>query len=169
MEAMIFYKTNTGHSKEYAELLGPRISCSEIYPLNKFNLKKIKDVKNIIFIGPIRNNVVQGLAKFLKKYDEFKDKNIYICAVGIKPNDAQNKESVIVANALNYYHVRLYILRGGFDISRFSKVKQFFIKLIVKIASKKYPELSMMISHPINLVSGYDLDPLVNVYYKVNS
>lgn len=168
MKTIIYYKTNTNFTKEYVDLLKPRIECDQAFDINKIDKKAILANENIVFMGPIRNNVIKGLDKFLKKYKYMKDKNIFVFAVGVEPISNDKKDNIIMANALQDYHLRLYLLNGGFDINRFPKIKQCFIRQVFKVASKKRPELSMMTDHPINLVNGSGLDNMVDVYYKVN-
>ena len=168
MRTIIYYKSNTGFTKEYVDLLAPRIECKEIYDIKKMKTKDIKNADNIIFMGPLRNNVIVGLNKFLKKYDKMEDKNIFVFAIGIEPASNDKKENVIMANGLELYHVRLYLIPGGFDIERYKGIKKSFMKTIFKIASKKRPELKMITTQRINQVNGTHLDRMVDVFYKIN-
>ena len=168
MRTIIYYKSNTGFTKEYVDLLAPRIECKEIYDIKKMKTKDIKNADNIIFMGPLRNNVIVGLNKFLKKYDKMEDKNIFVFAIGIEPASNDKKENVIMANGLELYHVRLYLIPGGFDIERYKGIKKSFMKTIFKIASKKRPELKMISTQRINQVNGTHLDRMVDVFYKIN-
>ena len=168
MRTIIYYKSNTGFTKEYVDLLAPRIECKEIYDIKKMKTKDIKNADNIIFMGPLRNNVIVGLNKFLKKYDKMEDKNIFVFAIGIEPASNDKKENVIMANGLELYHVRLYLIPGGFDIERYKGIKKSFMKTIFKIASKKRPELKMISTQRINQVNGTHLDRMVDVFYIIN-
>ena len=168
MRTIIYYKSNTGFTKEYVDLLAPRIECKEIYDIKKMKTKDIKNADNIIFMGPLRNNVIVGLNKFLKKYDKMEDKNIFVFAIGIEPASNDKKENVIMANGLELYHVRLYLIPGGFDIERYKGIKKSFMKTIFKIAGKKRPELKMISTQRINQVNGTHLDRMVDVFYIIN-
>lgn len=168
MKTIIYYKTNTGYTKEYVDLLKPRIECEEDYPINKISNKKIKENDNIIFMGPLRNNVILGLSKFLKHYKSMEKKNIFIFGVGIEPTTEEKKENVVMANGLELYHVRLYLIPGGFDLSRYKGIQKFVMKTTFKIASKKHPELCMISQRNINYVDGINLDRMIDVYFKIN-
>ncbi len=168
MKTIIYYKSNTGFTKEYVDLLTPRIECEEVYDIRKIRNKDIKTADNIIFMGPLRNNVIVGLNKFLKHYDKMEGKNIFVFAVGIEPATSEKKENVVMANGLELYHIRLYLIPGGFDIERYKGIKKSLIKAIFKIASKKRPELKMISTQRINQVNGMNLDRMVDVFYKVN-
>jgi hypothetical protein len=168
MKTIIYYKTNTGFTYDYVELLKPRIECEKDFDVKKINKKDILENKNIIFMGPLRNNVILGLNKFFKKYKYMKDKNVFIFAVGMEPYSQDKKDNVIMSNALQEYHVRLYLLPGGFDLSRMKPLKRWFFKRAIKIVSKSHPELNMINGRTINMVEGRNLDNMVDVYYKVN-
>ena len=170
MKNIIIYKTNTGFTKEYAEMLARRID-GEVIPVNKLKTKTLKEADNIFYGGPLRNNVILGINKFLKKYNVYKDKNIFIFAVGIQPEDSEKRENVIAANGLDLYHVRLYFLLGGVDLNRMSKMKRFFIVQGMKMASKQQGMsedlIKSRLENPINMVNSSNLDKMVDVYRRV--
>jgi len=168
MKTIIYYKTNTGFTYNYVELLKPRIECEKDFEINKIKKTDVLANDNIIFMGPLRNNVILGLNKFLKKYKNMKGKNVFIFAVGMEPITGDKKDNVIMANALQEYHVRLYLLPGGFDLSRMKSFKRWIFKVGIKIASKSNPELRMISDRNLNLVDGRNLDNMVEVYYKLN-
>jgi menaquinone-dependent protoporphyrinogen IX oxidase len=167
MKTIIYYKSNTGFTKEYAELLKPRIECETLLTISKIKNKDLKNCDNVVFMGPIRNNVILGLSKFLKKYNKMENKNIFVFGVGIEPNTDAKKENVIMANGLEFYHIRLYLLPGGFDLNRYKGFQKKFMKFIFKVASKKHPEMSLISSQSVNQVNGIYLDRMVDVFYKI--
>ena len=68
MKNIIFYKSNTGFTKQYVDMLQNRIVPLEVYKVEKINKKLLEGADNVFFAGPLRNNVILGLSKFLKKY-----------------------------------------------------------------------------------------------------
>lgn len=172
MKNILFYKSNTGFTKEYCDMLANRIVPLETYKVNKISKKLLKDADNVFFGGPLKNNVIQGLDKFLKKYKYMKDKNIFVFAVGIQPPDDEKRELVIEANGLDSYHVRLYLILGGFDLNRMKFPKKQLIKLGFNAMAKKEPDKASMIlsrlDNPINFVSNSNLDKMVDTYRRVN-
>ena len=74
MKNIIFYKSNTGFTKQYVDMLQNRIVPLEVYKVEKINKKLLEGADNVFFAGPLRNNVILGLSKFLKKYKYMKDK-----------------------------------------------------------------------------------------------
>ena len=171
MKNLIIYKSNTGFTKEYAEILQRRIG-GDLVEVKRLKKKMLIEADNIFYGGPIRNNVIESLNKFLKYYDYIEDKNIFIFAVGIQPATEDKKDNVITANGLDLYHVRLYLLNGGMDITRMSKFKQKLMLYGSKLAAKKEgisaDVVESRLKTPINMVNSDNLDRMIEVYRKVN-
>ena len=172
MKNIIFYKSNTGFTKQYVDMLQNRIVPLEIYKVEKINKKLLEGADNVFFAGPLRNNVILGLSKFLKKYKYMKDKNIYVIATGIQPPDDEKRDLVITTNSLDEYHVRLFLLQGGLDINKMKPLTKMMMKLSIKMAIKKDPSqkemLEQRLNGSLNFVSNSNLDRLVDIYRRVN-
>lgn len=171
MENLIVYKSETGFTKKYVDSLERRLPDSQVVEVKKFKAKMTKDVDFIFFGGPLRNSKILGLDKFLKHYEKFKDKNIFIFCTGIEPINDEKKDSVITANALNYYHVRLYLLPGGMDYSKMSKVMQKMVKIGLEAAAKKQnlplEQIQGRLTTPIDLTDISKLDRMLDVYHRI--
>ena len=171
MKNILFYKSNMGHTLKYAQALKRKIIPLEIYPIKKISNKLIKDVDNIFFGGPLRNNKIEGLDKFLSKYEKFEDKNIFIFSTGIEPITEEKKMDIIEANGLNFYHVRFYMLPGGIDLAKLSKFKRFIILKGLEIAAKKEKQdvslIKSSLSNHIDRTSDAYLDKMIDVYRKI--
>lgn len=172
MKNIIFYKSNTGFTKQYVDMLQNRIVPLEVYKVEKINKKLLEGADNVFFAGPLRNNVILGLSKFLKKYKYMKDKNIYVIATGIQPPDDEKRDLVITTNSLDEYHVRLFLLLGGLDINKMKPLTKMMMKLSIKMAIKKDPSqkemLEQRLNGSLNFVSSSNLDRLVDIYRRVN-
>ena len=172
MKNIIFYKSNTGFTKQYVDMLQNRIVPLEVYKVEKINKKLLEGADNVFFAGPLRNNVILGLSKFLKKYKYMKDKNIYVIATGIQPPDDEKRDLVITTNSLDEYHVRLFLLLGGLDINKMKPLTKMMMKISIKMAIKKDPSqkemLEQRLNRSLNFVSNSNLDRLVDIYRRVN-
>ena len=172
MKNIIFYKSNTGFTKQYVDMLQNRIVPLEVYKVEKINKKLLEGADNVFFAGPLRNNVILGLSKFLKKYKYMKDKNIYVIATGIQPPDDEKRDLVITTNSLDEYHVRLFLLLGGLDINKMKPLTKMMMKISIKMAIKKDPSqkemLEQWLNGSLNFVSNSNLDRLVDIYRRVN-
>lgn len=171
MESLIIYKSNTGFTKRYVDSLERRILDSKVVDIKDLRKSDLKEAKFIFYGGPLKNDKIDGLDKFLKYYDLVENKNIFIFCTGISPLDDKKKENVILANGLNLYHVRLYLLPGGFDFNKMSKFEQKMIKLGLKMQAEKQGFSKDLIESRLNssvdLVDLNKLDRMVEVYHAV--
>ena len=170
MKNLIIYKSNTGHTKEYSEMLERRIS-GKLISIDNLKKNDIKEADNIFYGGPLRNNVILGLKKFLKYYKLFESKNIFIYAVGMEPYSEDKKENVIASNGLDLYHVRLYFLQGGIDLSKMKfpmrQLLLYGLKRSLKKEGLSEDLLEQRINNPINMVNSSNLDHMIDIYHRV--
>ena len=170
MKNLIIYKSNTGHTKEYSEMLERRIS-GKLISIDNLKKNDIKEADNIFYGGPLRNNVILGLKKFLKYYKLFESKNVFIYAVGMEPYSEDKKENVIASNGLDLYHVRLYFLQGGMDLSKMKfpmrQLLLYGLKRSLKKEGLSEDLLEQRINNPINMVNSSNLDHMIDIYHRV--
>ena len=171
MKTILIYKSNTGYTKKYVDSIERRLVDIEVVPFKKAKWGKLKNYDTIIYGGPLRANKIEGLNKLLNKYNKIKDKNIFIFATGIEPVTDSKKEDVIMANGLEYYHVRLYLFPGGMDYSKMSKLTQKLITLGLKASAGKQnlnaDDLISRFKNPIDMTNMDYLDRMIDVYRKV--
>ena len=151
----IVYKSSTGHTKQYAEMLGESLKIP-VYNLEeaKSNLKKNDE---IIFLGWVCATKIQGLSK-IKRY------NVKcIGAVGAYPAEKNYIENLKNANKVN---VELFYLRGGLDFNKLTglkkKVLQFVKNMIEKENKAENQEMIKLFKDGGNYVSDENLKPMLN-------
>lgn len=172
MKTLVVYLSETGFTKQYVDMLTSKLVNPEIVEIKDLKKSMIKEADIIFYGGPLRNNVIRGLDKFLKFHELFDGKEVLIFATGIQPIDDDKKQNVIDSNGLNLYHVRLYLLPGGLDISKMGAMKQKMIKFGLKQAFKsgKMPEgvteemIEQRFAYPINLVTPNAIERMIYVY-----
>ena len=171
MKTLLIYKSETGFTKAYADMIKARIPDLTVVDLKHFKRKMVKENDIIFYGGPLRNNVIVGLKKFLKHYKLFENKNVFIYAVGIEPYSEDKKENVIAANGLDLYHVRLYFLQGGMDLSKMKFPMRQLLLVGLKQSLKKQglseDLLEDRIKNPINMVNSSNLDHMIDIYHRV--
>ena len=150
----IVYKSSTGHTKQYAEMLGKSLKIP-VYNLKeaKSNLKKNDE---IIFLGWICATKIQGLSK-IKRY------NVKcIGAVGAYPAEKNYIESLKKANNVN---AELFYLRGGLDFNKLTgikkKVLQFVKNMMEKENNVENQEMIKLFKDGGNYVSNENLKPMI--------
>lgn len=165
----IIYTSNSGFTKEYAELLSKEVNIP-VYELKKIKNEVAKN-EEILYMGWIMGGMVIGLNKALKKY------NIKaVCCVGMsKPNEKQN-EDIIKQNNLN--KDTFFYLQGGFDMEKLSGIYKFMMKSIKSNVEKSLQEkenkteedlqtLEMMRGR-VDCVSKENLENIIN-FIKSNN
>ena len=175
MKTLLVYKSETGFTKDYVDAIQRRIPDVEIVDIKHFKRKMVKQSDIIFYGGPLRNNVILGLNKFLKANDLFDGKDVFVFATGIQPIDNEKKENVINANGLEFYHVRLYLLPGGLDINKMKPLKRKLFSFAMKkaLTSNQMPEgvdktlLESRINQRLNLVNPSAIDRMIEVYNVV--
>ncbi len=171
MKTLIFYTTKTGFTKQYVDILERRLTDVEVYPLKKISPKLLQDADIIFYGAPANGTRINGLKKFLKYYKFIKDKHIFIFGVGMEPPDDDRRENIITANNLDSYHVRLYLLQGGFDFTKYNFLMKKVIETTLRSQAKKQgldeAMIKQRLSTPISFVSSENLDRIVQVYHAI--
>ena len=150
----IVYKSNTGYTKQYAEMLGESLKVP-VYNLKEAK-SKLKKNDEIVFLGWICATKIQGLSK-IKNY------NVKcIGAVGAYPVEKNYIESLIQANKVN---VELFYLRGGLDLNKLTglkkKVLQFVGNMMEKENKAENQEMIKLFKNGANYVSNENLEPML--------
>ena len=171
MKNLVLYQSKTGNTKKYAEDIAKAINA-DIYPLKRFRIKKVRNYDNIIFGGWVMGGNIQGLNKFLADYELYmKDKNVIVFSVGMSYPNQQGREELISQNLLDLYHVRLYFLQGGMDLSKMKFPMRQLLLVGLKQSLKKQglseDLLEERMKNPINMVNSSNLDHMIDIYHRV--
>ena len=155
----IVYKSNTGHTKQYAEMLGDSLKVP-VFELKEAK-SKLKKNDEIVFLGWVCATKIQGLSK-IKKY------NVKcIGAVGAYPIEKNYIESLRQANKVN---VELFYLRGGLNFNKLTglkkKVLQFVGNMIEKENNAENQEMIKLFKNGANYVSEENLKPMLKYINK---
>ena len=164
MEAIV-YTTQTGSSRQYAQLLAEKTGCSA-YSLDRAK-ETVPAGAEIIYVGWVSASTVKGYAAAAKRY------NIRaVCAVGMGQTGTQT--DVIRSKNSIPDSVPLFTLQGNFDVKKLHGVYRVMMDIMVKTAGKaladkpdRTPEeddlLDMMINGG-NRVSPKNLSDVLDWY-----
>lgn len=124
----ILYQTNTGSTEQYARLLGEAAGLP-VCPLAKAK-QTIPDDAEILYLGWVMANTVQGYAKAAKRW-----RIRCVCAVGMaktgtQTNDVRRQTQIPEATPL-------FTLRGNFDLQKLHGFRKLMMKLMVKASVKQ--------------------------------
>lgn len=118
----IIYKSKTGHTKKYAEMLGEKLNMP-FYEIKEAE-KKLNKNDEIIYLGWICATRIVGLNKILKKY------KVNCCgAVGAYPKTDENVQNIKNANNIK---TPLFYMQGGIDYTKLNKIYKKLLQTIGK-------------------------------------
>ncbi|MBQ2392141.1 MAG: hypothetical protein II306_10320 [Clostridia bacterium] len=127
----IVYTSNTGYTKEYAELLSKK-SGLPMYSLNEANKALSKDTE-IIYLGWLMASILKGYKKAAKRY-----KIAAVCGVCLGSTGSQ-LDSVSKSNAFPK-NLPIFTLQGGYNKAKLRGVYKFMMGIVEKSLIKQISE-----------------------------
>ena len=123
MVTAILYTSNSGYTKQYAELLAqktglPAYSVKGAIPPSLAGA-------DVIYMGWLMAGNVQGYRKVCAKYSVKA-----LCAVGMAPKEQD--QTAEIKKRLNLADTPLFYLQGGFDMTRLHGIYRFMMGVMVK-------------------------------------
>ena len=161
----IVYTSNTGHTRQYAMLLGEATGLP-VYSLEEAG-KKLAPGNTIIYLGWLMAGKVQGYGKASARYQVAAACGVGMGATGSKVEDVRK------VNGLEK-DMPVFTLQGGFDIRKLRGVYKLMMKIMSGTVGKKLAEkkertreenemLELLISGG-NRVSEENLAEVINWY-----
>ena len=123
----IVYTSNTGHTEQYAALLGNNTGLP-VYPLDEA-MQKLPSEEPVIYLGWLMAGKVQGYKKAAGRWPVEA-----VCGVGMGATGSQMQD-LRKANALPD-SMPVFTLQGGFDITRLRGVYKLMMTVMLKTAGK---------------------------------
>lgn len=157
----IVYKSNTGHTMQYAKMLGEKLNIP-FYTIKQAN-ENLKRNDEVIYLGWIFATKISGLNKVRNKYD-------IKCygAVGVYPADNEYIETLKKTNNIDK---PLFYMRGGIDYTKLEGLKRKVFQMVGKALEKENKEenkeLVKMFKNGANFVSEENLKEILQ-YIKLN-
>lgn len=125
----ILYTSNTGHTCQYAHLLGDRLGLS-VYSLPDAN-KQLPKGSPVIYLGWLHASHVKGYAKAARRFDLRAVCAVGLCDTGTLTDQVRKATSIPEG-------IPLFTLQGGIDRSRLKGMDKLMISMLTKgLASKK--------------------------------
>ena len=125
----IVYTSNTGHTRQYALLLGKQIGLP-VYSLEEAN-SHLSGGSPVIYLGWIHASHVKGYAKAASRFDLCAVCGVGLCDTGTLTSEVR-KATAIAED------IPLFTLQGGIDRSRLKGMDKLMISLLAKgLAAQK--------------------------------
>lgn len=124
----IVYESNTGYTKEYAQMLGrkagiPVYECKEAY-------RKLSADDKVIYMGWLMASLIKGYKKAAKRFDIQA-----VCGVGMQAASDESLQTLIKSNVIT--GIPAFYLRGGFDINKLRGFYKLLMKLMINTLIKQ--------------------------------
>ncbi len=138
----IVYTTNTGYTKQYAEMLSKKTGI----PCFSFDEAKgwLVDGLDVIYLGWIMKGTIKGYKEAAKKYNVK-----LICAVGI---DARQEQYENLKKINKVGETPFFVLQGGLNISKLSGMQKLMMKTMIKIIGDKLEKKSDITDDEKNMI-----------------
>ncbi|MGM9523198.1 MAG: hypothetical protein ACI3VU_02110 [Faecousia sp.] len=125
----IVYTSNTGHTCQYALLLGEKLDLP-VYSLDDADAQ-LSGGSSVIYLGWIHASHVKGYSKAAKRFDLCAVCGVGLCDTGTLISEVR-KVTAIPAD------IPLFTLQGGFDRSKLKGMDKLMISMLIKgLASQK--------------------------------
>lgn len=118
---VIVYRSDTGFTKQYAELLA-KAEKLKVYPLEEAQLSKDTQV---FYMGPLMAGRITGADKAVKQFTV-----VGACGVGMSPPGKSVLSTMSKANAIP--NAPLFYLQGGWAPKQVSWVKRQAVNMVTK-------------------------------------
>ena len=120
---VIVYRSNTGFTKEYAEMLG-KAEKMKVCPLAGAQ-GKVGPGESVFFMGPLMAGHISGIDKAVK---QFAVKGV--CGVGMSPASPQVLETLSKANYVP--GAPIFYLQGGWAPKKVGWLKRRMVNMVTK-------------------------------------
>lgn len=161
----IVYQSQTGHTKQYAEIFGEKTNLP-VYELNDA-AKELPRETEIVYLGWLMAGTVQGYKKAAKRFAVKA-----VCGVGMSGGDTQLAD-MRKANQLSD-SMPVFYLQGGFELQKLHGLHKLMMKTMKATVGKglsdkqnRTPEEDAMLDlllHGGNLVSADRLSQVLAWY-----
>ncbi|MDY3860058.1 MAG: flavodoxin domain-containing protein [Candidatus Limivicinus sp.] len=140
----IVYTSNTGHTRQYALLLGEQISLPA-YSLDEAN-SQLPGGSPVIYLGWLHASHVKGYPKASKRFALCAVCGVGLCDTGTLTSEVRKATSIPES-------IPLFTLQGGIDRSRLKGMDKLMISMLTKgLAAKK--QRSAQDERMLELLSG---------------
>lgn len=122
---VIVYTSNTGFTKEYAEMLA-KAEKKKVCALDE---ARLEDKTPVFYMGPLMAGRIEGLDQALKQYEVRG-----VCGVGMSPPGPQVLSTMEKANYVP--NAPIFYLQGGWAPQKVSWIKRRMVNMVTRSTRK---------------------------------
>lgn len=170
MKTAVLYKSNTGNTKQYAEMISSELEC-DMFDITATKKKSLKQYDTIIYGGPVIIYKVSKLNK-AKRFSKGKKLIIFACGgnSGVEEEILKIKQKTVPKNDYPFFY-----LPGGLDFSKLKGMYKFMMGMMKKMLEKnpnKTEEEKMFLKgfyEPVIYVSKENIKDIINYVNNDNT
>lgn len=157
----IIYTSNTGHTRQYAQLLGERLGLP-VYSL-KEAIHLLPTGRPVIYLGWIHASHIKGYSDATKRFSVCAVCGVGLCDTGTLTLEVRKATSIPE-------DIPLFTLQGGFDRSKLKGMNKLMISMLTKgLAAQKQrsaqdERMLELLSKDASYVSPENLAGLIQWY-----
>lgn len=167
---LVVYKSVTGFTKQYAEMIAQEANC-ELINLKNASAKVISQYDTVVFGSRFYAGTIDGLKKVKTLVEKSNVKNFVIFATGATPNVATEaieetwQRNLTAEELQNIPH---FYMQGGLRYEKMPMMEKMMMKAFASFMKKKKDqteedkELIRMISTSYDISSKEYIEPLVS-------
>lgn len=119
---VIVYRSNTGFTKQYAEMLG-KAEKMKVYSLGQ--TRELDQDTEVLFMGPLMAGHIAGVDQAVK---QFRVKGV--CGVGMSPASQQTLDTLAKANYVP--NAPIFYLQGGWAPKQVGWIKRRMVNMVTR-------------------------------------
>lgn len=173
MKTIVVYKSKTGFTKKYAQLISEKISCQS-YTYKESKKINLDDYDLVIYGGSLYASGILGLKKFKT---QLTNQKLIVFAVGATPPKDGLKDELMTANftSTEKEQVKFFYLRGGFNFDDLNLIDKGLMLMMKRSIKKKDPKdrtadergLLNAYEQPVDFTKEKNIEPLITYYEEV--
>nr|MBP3599408.1 flavodoxin domain-containing protein [Eubacterium sp.] len=139
MKILVTYKSKTGFTKKYAEMVAEEVECT-LMEFKKVSVATMSEYDVVVFGTRMHAGFVDGFKKAYKMYQESTAKEFAVFATGGMPNEAEDVVKEMWHNNLNTEELAKlphFYMQAGLSYEKMAFGDKLMMKMAAKMMSKQ--------------------------------
>lgn len=131
MNIIVTYRSKTGFAKTYATYIQQALGC-DMAALDDVSDEQLLEYDIIMFGGGLYASGINGIRRFTRHYEQYRDKHLVVFACGATPGRDAEIADIVAANFTpeQRQDIPFFYLRGGFDFDKLGLVDKILMTLL---------------------------------------
>lgn len=139
MKTVVIYKSKTGFTKRYAEIIARELNC-EAVDFKGITVEKMSEFDTIVYGGGLYAGMVNGMKKAKEMFDKSAAKRFVVFATGGTPNNATEAVDEVWKNNFTDEELKTiphFYMQSGICYEKMPLPEKALMKMMASVLSKK--------------------------------